>query len=47
VFPEPEYCFGPDGPRLVPSKPGTPAPVVQNDASAAARAAVRRGKAVG
>jgi purine-cytosine permease-like protein len=47
VFPEPDHCFGPDGPRLVPSKPGTPAPIVHNHASAASRAAVRRGRTVG
>ena len=47
IFPEPEYCFGPDGPRLVRSRPGTPPPIVQDQGSAAARAAARREKALG
>ena len=47
IFPEPEYCFGPEGPRLVPSRPGTPQPIEQDHRSAAARAAVRRAKTVG
>jgi purine-cytosine permease-like protein len=47
IFPEPEYCFGPEGPRLVPSRPGTPTPIVQDHSSAAARAAARRANTVG
>jgi hypothetical protein len=47
IFPEPEYCFGPEGPRLVPSRPGTPQPIEQDHRSAAARAALRRARALG
>jgi purine-cytosine permease-like protein len=47
LFPEPDYCFGPDGPRLVRSRPAPVPDVVPDHASAAARAAVRRTKSVG
>lgn len=42
LFPEPRYVFGPDGPRGVPSKHGTPAPIIGNAESAAAKSAARR-----
>lgn len=42
LFPEPRYVFGPDGPRGVPSKQRTPAPIIGNAESAAAKFAARR-----
>jgi purine-cytosine permease-like protein len=42
LFPEPSYSFGPQGPRLFRSKAGTPAEIVADANSGAARAAARR-----
>ncbi len=42
VFPEPDYSFGADGPRLVRSKPGTMREVTLDPDSEAAKAAARR-----
>ncbi|GAB3139904.1 purine-cytosine permease family protein [Marisediminicola antarctica] len=41
IFPEPSYSFGPSGPRVVRSIPGTEREVVLDHASQAARAQVR------
>jgi purine-cytosine permease-like protein len=42
LFPEPDYVFGPKGPWLVPSKPSPVPAIVDNENSAAAKAAARR-----
>jgi purine-cytosine permease-like protein len=42
LFPEPDYVFGPKGPWLVPSKPSPVPMIVDNENSAAAKAAARR-----
>lgn len=41
-FPEPRHAFGPEGPRLVPSKEVLLTPVVADPSSTAARAAAKR-----
>ena len=46
LFPEPDYVFGPQGPRWVPSRAGVAPEVVHNANSAAAKAAARRGEAL-
>lgn len=43
IWPEPDYVFGPKGPRLVPSRKGAVPEVAHNPGSAAAKAAAKRG----
>ena len=44
LFPEPDYAFGPSGPRWVPvRRGGKPTPIVRDEKSAAAMAAAKRG----
>ena len=42
IWPEPDYVFGPKGPRLVPSRKGATPEVAHNPDSAAAKAAASR-----
>jgi cytosine/uracil/thiamine/allantoin permease len=42
IWPEPDYVFGPKGPRLVPSRKGATPEVAHNPGSAAAKAAAAR-----
>ncbi len=42
IFPEPDYVFGPKGPRLVPSRKGAVPEVVHNPESAASKVAAKK-----
>ena len=45
LAPEPRYVFGPDGPRLVPSRDGTPPEVVEDPNASSHRQIIRNRKA--